>query len=60
MKNVTVEEWVAMFRELGLDDTAMKKWHKLFEARHPQGHQGFLEWLGLPEQKIRQTRADSK
>jgi hypothetical protein len=61
MKNqVTVNEWIALFREIGLDDETMKKWHKLFETRHPEGHRSFLEWLGLPAQEIERIRAQSR
>jgi hypothetical protein len=49
-------EWVQLFREIGLDDEAMRAWHRLFEDRHPQAHQSFLEWLGLPEGVIRDIR----
>ena len=55
-KNVNQEDWVAMFREIGLDDEAMKKWHQLFESRHPQGHAGFLNWLGLSSDEITSIR----
>jgi hypothetical protein len=27
---VNVEEWVAMFEEIGLDEATMHRWHKLF------------------------------
>lgn len=61
MKNeVTVKEWVALFREIGLDQAQMEKWHKLFEARHPAGHQSFLEWLGLPPEEVARIRANSR
>lgn len=53
---VTVEEWVKRFRAIGLDDAAMRKWHELFESENPEGHQSFLEWLGLPAEKIREIR----
>jgi hypothetical protein len=57
MKNlVSVEEWVARFRAIGLDDAAMEKWHLLFEQENPDGHQSFLEWLGLPPERIREIR----
>lgn len=57
MKNkVTVEEWVKRFRAIGLDDAAMQKWHTLFEKENPEGHQSFLEWLGLPAEKIAAIR----
>ena len=55
-QNVTVEEWVKRFRAIGLDDAAMQKWHRLFEAENPQGHQSFLEWLGLPAERIAEIR----
>jgi len=61
MKNqVNVDEWVAMFRETGLDQTQMEKWHKVFEARHPEAHQSFLEWLGVKPADIARIRAKSK
>ena len=57
---VTVHEWVAMFQEIGLNQGQMEQWHKVFEARHPAGHQSFLEWLGLPPKEIDRIRAASK
>ena len=57
---VTKEEWVAMFRETGLDDDAMQKWHRLFETRHPEAHQDFLTWLGIPDDDIAAIRARSR
>lgn len=57
--NVTVEEWVARFKAIGLDQTTMEKWHRLFEQENPAGHQSFLEWLGLPSEKIGEIRAKS-
>ncbi len=55
-QKVKVEEWMNRFRAVGLDDGAMKKWHGLFEKENPEGHRSFLEWLGLPEDKIREIR----
>jgi hypothetical protein len=57
---VTVDQWIGMFREIGLDEAKMKQWHKLFENRNPAGHQSFLEWLGLTPKHIDQIRLDSK
>jgi hypothetical protein len=54
--HVTVDEWVKRFRSIGLDEAAMRKWHKLFERENPEGHQLFLEWLGLPADKITEIR----
>jgi hypothetical protein len=59
-KQVSVNEWVAMFREIGLDEAKMKQRHKVFEARHPAGHQSFLEWLALPPKEIDRIRAESR
>jgi hypothetical protein len=61
MKNkVNVSEWVAMFEEIGLDHAQMERWHRVFEARHPAGHQGFLEWLELKSEDIDRIRANSR
>ena len=57
--HVSVEEWVAMFKEIGLDEPTMKRWHGIFEVRHPEAHQSFLEWLGLPAEDIRSSRKSS-
>lgn len=59
MGHVSVEQWVEMFRAVGLRDEEMHRWHAEFERRHPEGHQGFLEWLGLPAERIAQVRRDS-
>lgn len=56
-KHVTKEEWIAMFREVGMDADKSMQWHRLFEARHPDGHQGFLEWLDIPPKEIAEIRA---
>lgn len=58
-KNVNVEEWVAMFRAIGLEEPDMHRWHAEFEERHPDGHQGFLEWLGVPTERIAKIRKSS-
>jgi len=61
MKNqVNVSEWVAMFEEIGLDHAQRDRWHRVFEAGHPAGHQSFLEWLGLKPEEIDRIRAKSK
>lgn len=55
-RNVSKEDWVAMFRDIGLTDDAMTKWHRLFEERHPEAHEGFLRWLGIPADEIAKIR----
>lgn len=57
---LNVKDWTSMFKEIGLDEAAMKKWHRVFESRHPEGHQSFLEWLGLPAQEVARIRSESK
>jgi hypothetical protein len=58
--NVNKIDWVAMFREIGLSDEAMKKWHHLFETRHPEGHESFLNWLGISSDEINMIRSNSR
>jgi len=57
--HVNVKQWVEMFRTIGLEEPDMHRWHAEFEKRHPDGHQGFLEWLGLPEDRIAEIRRKS-
>lgn len=57
---MTKEDWKAMFKDVGLTDEAMMKWHKLFETRHPEGHESFLKWLGIPEKEIAAIRTHSQ
>jgi hypothetical protein len=42
-KHITKDEWVAMYEEMGWDGEKRMQWHRLFEARHPEAHQGFME-----------------
>ena len=58
--NVSKDEWVDMFREIGLTEAAMMKWHRLFEQENPAGHQSFLEWLGLTPARIAEIRAQGE
>jgi len=51
------EKWVLLFRKIGLDDEAMNAWHHEFEARYPNEHQSFLEWLGISKDEIKVIRA---
>jgi len=53
---ISVDQWVALFRVIGLKDADMHRWHQEFERRHPEGHQSFLEWLGLPSDRIAKIR----
>ena len=55
-KHVNKEQWVSMFRDIGLNDKTVEKWHQVFEHRHPEGHQEFLEWLNIPSSEIANIR----
>lgn len=50
------EEWVGLFREAGLDEGMMERWHRLFEVQYPENHQRFLEWLNIPADEITTIR----
>lgn len=56
---VKKDEWVKRFRDISLDEAAMQSWHRLFERENPEGHQSFLEWLGLPAEKVTEIRQKS-
>jgi hypothetical protein len=58
-QHVNVDQWVEMFRAIGLEEEGMHRWHGVFEKRFPHGHQSFLEWLGLPEDRIAEIREKS-
>lgn len=57
---MTKTAWVEMFREVGLTEAQMQQWHKVFEQRHPEEHQAFLEWLQITPTEIAQIRQFSK
>ncbi len=59
MNGMSVNQWKELFAEIGLSEENMQKWHHLFEKRHPQAHQGFLEWLGLDDARIKEIRQES-
>jgi len=51
-KQMTVEAWVELLRGVGLGDEQLHRWHADFERRHPEAHESFLQWLGLPADRI--------
>lgn len=58
--SMTKTQWVELFRETGLDEATMSKWHQLFEQRYPEQHQAFLEWLQIPSEEVSQIRKASR
>jgi hypothetical protein len=57
---MTKEKWVSLFEASGIDAAARDRWHHAFEAREPDGHQAFLEWLGLPPPEVARIRTASR
>ena len=57
---VSKDQWVDMSRVIGLTDDGMVKWHRLFESRHPEGHEAFLAWLVMSFDEIAGIRATSR
>jgi len=57
---ITKETWVALLRAAGLDDAGMKNWHIAFEKTSPEGHQDFLESVGIEEDEVAAIREWSK
>ena len=51
------ENWIKLFRDIGLNDETMEQWHRLFEEQNPKGHQEFLEWLKIPAKEIEEIRS---
>ena len=56
MERVTADQWKKIFAETGLSDDDMQKWHQVFENKYPEGHQSFLEWLGIKPSRIKEIR----
>ncbi|MFM2320646.1 MAG: hypothetical protein RLZZ215_3267 [Pseudomonadota bacterium] len=62
MQNASINkmQWAELFRDAGLDETMMSKWHQLFEQRYPEQHQAFLEWLQISSEEVSQIRKASR
>lgn len=60
MKKITKDQFVAILNEAGVSDSQKQRIHALFEQRHPDAHQSFLEFLGLPATTIQEIRAQSR
>lgn len=48
--------WVSLLRATGLSERDMQRWHAEFEKMSPEGHQDFLESLGIQEREIASIR----
>jgi hypothetical protein len=57
---MTKEQWVEVLEAAGIDQEGRERWHRAFEVKYPEGHQGFLQWLRLPEAEIERIREWSR
>ena len=57
---VNKKRWVEIMVAAGFSELEMKKWHQTFEQMEPQGHQEFLESLGISADEIERIRQCSK
>lgn len=57
---MTKEKIVGIFKECGITEEQMMKFHKLFESKYPADHKSFLEWLDIPADEIEKIRKMSK
>lgn len=60
MKTITKDQFVSILDDAGITEAQKHQLHRLFEVRHPQGHEGFLQWLGVPPDEIRAIREKSR
>lgn len=54
------DQWVGLFREIGLDEATMHRWHAAFEKQWPEAHRSFLEWLRIPTADVDRIRGASR
>jgi DNA-binding transcriptional MerR regulator len=55
-RSMTKERWTGILRAAGFKAEDMHRWHREFERLAPEGHQDFLESLGVAESEIRSIR----
>ncbi len=60
MTMVTKDRWVEIMRAAGLNDDDMRNWHRQFEKMEPDGHEEFLQSLGIDQDEISKIRAWSR
>jgi hypothetical protein len=60
MKNITKDQFVAVLDSAGITEEQKKRLHSRFEHEHPEAHQGFLEYLGVPAPEIRTIREHAR
>jgi len=58
--SIDKQAWIEMLRAAGMDEAAMKRWHREFERRSPEAHHQFLLALGISEDEARLIREQSR
>lgn len=56
---MTKEQFVSLLDGAGVTDEQKRRFHALFEQRHPDTHQRFLEALGIERAEIAAIREKS-
>ncbi len=54
------EKWIALLASVGMSENDMWNWHVSFETMMPEGHQDFLESLGIDDAEIAKIRERSQ
>lgn len=54
------DNFISILEKAGLDYIKMNTLHSEFERLHPEEHQKFLEFLGIPPEEIKLIREHSK
>jgi MerR family transcriptional regulator, thiopeptide resistance regulator len=57
---ITKQTWISLLEAAGLDEEGMKNWHIEFEKTSPEGHQDFLESIGIENDEIASIREWSR
>lgn len=60
MTHVTKHQFVSLLNEAGITDAQKHRLHQVFEQQHPEAHQAFLEWLGVPAEEVRAIREHAR
>lgn len=60
MKTITKDQFVSVLNDAGISDAQKHRLHAAFEKRHPEAHQSFLEYLGIPAEQVVQIRSQSR
>ena len=54
------EVFTSVLRNLGFDETDMRKFHVEYESNDQAGHTAFLKFLGLTNQEVERVKENSK